>query len=216
MSLTLAIRRVTETEAPSDASVFAELRQLHPELEPRVLSKPAMNALSQAIEEECLARAERPLLYAAFQRQRFYRQVEHRWRELARTAHASFVFADFNRVRHPRAQPVELPLRASSPMIREWLVVCWDARYATALVAWEHPQRGSGEEGRRFEAVWSLEPEVVRHAASVCTRRVGFLAPRLAAGVGERVAWITDPSATDQLRAAAVLTGRMAAHLSSS
>ncbi len=44
--------------------------------------KRTLIALSHAIEDECAARAERPLLFGSFQRERFYRDSEPRWREL--------------------------------------------------------------------------------------------------------------------------------------
>jgi len=215
MSLALAIRKVREGGEAGDDSVFAELRRLQPGLEPRVLSKRAMLALSWAIEEECLARAERPLLYAAFQRRRFYAAAEPRWRELARTACASYVFADFPRPRRPRGRPVEIPLGGSSPMMREWLVACWDRRYVACLVGWERPAAPSVEDrARSFEAVWSLAPEAVRDVVASCNRRVGLLDADLARQASD---WLEEhgaPPASDQLRAASALVGRVTAHLS--
>src|SRR5579875_640302 len=79
LSLAAAIERARERPLPGGLSLFARLRAERPELEPRALSKPAMLALSHAIEDECLARAERPLLFASFQRERFYRRERARW-----------------------------------------------------------------------------------------------------------------------------------------
>jgi DICT domain-containing protein len=214
LALPLAIRRVRDQEPLEDVSLFAELRRLHPELTPRTLTKRAMIGLSFAIEDETMARAERPILCGAFQRQRFYRQVQHRWQELARTAFASFVFADFTRVRRPATSPMEVPLASGSPMMREWLLVSWDQRLAVCLVGWELPeQRQPADSGRRFEAVWTLETDLVRRAAHLCVGRVAGLAPALAATARERIDSLTGPGAAEQLRAAAALTTRMAEHL---
>jgi DICT domain-containing protein len=214
LSLALAIRRALEDEPQAELSLFSELRRLHPELEPRTLTKRAMVALSWAIEDESLARAARPLLCAAFQRERFYRQVERRWRELARTAHASFVFADFARLRHPRAAAVEVPLAAASPMRREWLLVCWDRRMAVCLTGWERPERRRPPDGaRRFEAAWTLDPGAVRRTAQLCAQRLATADPALAATVAERIDSVPAPPADEQLLAAAAITARVAEYL---
>ena len=71
------------------------MRRRRPDLQPYTLPKRTLIGLSHAIEDECAARAERPLLFGSFQRVRFYRHSEERWRELARTAEIAIVFADF-------------------------------------------------------------------------------------------------------------------------
>ena len=86
MSLAAAIDRATTYGDGPSRSVYAMLRNRRPDLEPRTLSKPLMLALSHAIEDESMSRAERPLLFGSFQRERFYRHAEARWRELARGA----------------------------------------------------------------------------------------------------------------------------------
>lgn len=214
LSLTLAIRRVVEEEPFADLSLFSELRRRHPQLEARTLTKRAMTALSSAIEDESLARAERPVLLAAFQQERFYRQMERRWKELSRTAHTCCVFADFARLRRPRAAPVEVPLNAASPMLREWLIVCWDQRLAACLVGWEVPERRRpADRARRFEAALTLDADVVRSAAHTCARRLGAADCGLGEAVAQRIEAVSGPSAGQQLGAAAALTARAADYL---
>jgi hypothetical protein len=76
MNLQAAIGQATATAAGSEPSVFAGLRRRHPELVPQVLRKVTLLALTRAIEDECCARAERPVLFASFQREPFFRQSE--------------------------------------------------------------------------------------------------------------------------------------------
>ena len=124
LSLQAAIDLASDQGQAQPPSVYAALRERFPALEPQLLPKRAMLAMSRAIEDECLARAERPVLFGCFQRERFYRQSEGRWRELARTAERAVVLADFPRLRRPRHAPVEVPIRAREPVAREWAVVC--------------------------------------------------------------------------------------------
>ena len=173
LSLQAAIDLARDHEEEQSASVYAALRARFPELEPQLVSKRGMLIMSRAIEDECLARAERPVLFGCFQRERFYRASEPRWRELARTAERAVVLADFRRVRRPRQAPVEVPLRAGQPLAREWAIVCESPGFAACLTGWERPR----EDERLFEAAWTVEAHAVRLAAQVCWRLGADAAP---------------------------------------
>jgi DNA-binding transcriptional MerR regulator len=166
LSLQAAIARVGGQTDEPPTSIYATLRARFPSLEPQLLPKRGMLVMSRAIEDECLARAERPLLFASFQRERFYRASEAHWRALARTAERAVVLADFRRVRGPRQAPLEVPLRAGDPLSREWAIVCESPMFAACLTGWERPREEPGE--REFEAVWTVEAQAVRLAAQVC------------------------------------------------
>src|SRR5215207_401023 len=99
LSLGAAIERVRGSAADAEPSIFAGLRRRRPDLQPVMLRKPALLALTRAIEDESCAQAERPLLFGSFQRERFYRASARRWRDFARTAELAIVFADFDRAR---------------------------------------------------------------------------------------------------------------------
>jgi DNA-binding transcriptional MerR regulator len=166
MSLELAIARVLSQAQRTELSIFAGLRRRWPDLQVHVLSKRAMLAISRAIEDECCARADRPILIGSFQRERFFRQSEPRWRELARTAAVAVAFADFPADRARRRVPIELGLPEDAPLRREWAVVCDAPDAAACLAGFERPR----ERRRRpplFEAVWSVSPAVVRDATTL-------------------------------------------------
>lgn len=156
----------------STLSVYAEMRRLHPSLQTYRLRKGTLKALSWAIEDEFCAKASRPHLFGAFQRDEFYRPARSRWRELARVARSAHVFVDERpggSVTTPAGGPVEVPLPADAPMAREWVVVCDSAELPAALSAWELPGQGDvADDDRVFESVWSVEPAAVRDAARVC------------------------------------------------
>jgi MerR family transcriptional regulator, light-induced transcriptional regulator len=209
LSLGAAIARVRAAARP-DPSIFAGLRRRRPELQPIVLRKPALLALTRAIEDESCAQAERGLLFGAFQRERFYRRSERRWRSLARTAELAVVFADFERVRMPAGAPVELPIARADPLTREWAVVCAAPGHAVCLAGLELPGSSSRRDGRReFEVVWSVEPEVVRTATQICLE----LARRSSARLAERLPGDdglppSGPPSDRQLRLAAAIATR--------
>jgi MerR family transcriptional regulator, light-induced transcriptional regulator len=208
LSLPAAIARARASAAQGVASVFAGLRRQRPELQPIRLRKPMLLALSRAIEDESCARAERPLLFAAFQRERFYRQSERRWRDFARTAELAVVFADFARARRPSGGPVELPIERAAPLSREWAVVCQAPGHAVCLSGVElPPTRRPADRTREFDVIWSVEPDVVRAACEICVELARHADPRVVEGLGDREAPPSQPPA-EQLRLAAAITTR--------
>ena len=180
LSLQAAIDRVVSSPLEAEPSLFAALRRAQPALAPQVLPKRALIALSRAIEDEILARADRPVLFAAFQRERFYRASERRWSELARTAELTIALADFERARVRRRGVSELPLPPDAPLGREWAVVCEGERLCVALTAWEVTAEVElPDAARRFETVWTVEPAAVRQVAARAAELAGRIDRKL-------------------------------------
>lgn len=216
LALPVAIEQVRSEGSQPATSVYAALRRRRPDLEPRVLLKPMMLALSHAVEDEAMARAERLMVFGSFQRERFYRQAQMRWRELARTAEVAVVFADFVRLRAPRDGPVEVPVPRAHPLNREWALVCEGQDFALCLTGWEPPESAQGPEGmRRFEAIWSVEPEVVRETSRICCAIAATRRPAVADAAGARLEAPLAVAPDSQLRLASAVTARMLSHLSS-
>jgi DICT domain-containing protein len=211
LSMPLALQRAQELLDQPESSVFAGVRRRHPELRTQSLPKPAVLALSRAIEDECCAQAERPLLLASFQQERFYRASEHRWTELGRTALGTVVFADFPRLRAHPQRPVEAPVPFDAPLNREWVLVCDAPDFPGCVVGWERPEVVDlPDQDRRFETFWSVDARVVRHAARICAQ----LAQRYGAPVA---AWPqleeTPPEASAATRRASDVLDRMLGYL---
>lgn len=168
--LQVAIDSVTRRreEARAD-SVYAALVGTFGDLRPQRLSRRTLTAASLAIEDECLARADRAVVLGAFQLGHNFARSRHRWDELARTAAWAAVVADFDDSLppDPSARPVRCQLPADSPMRREWTVVTISPTYAAVLAAWEVPVA----EGREaaYEAVISTHRPAVVAAARVIT-----------------------------------------------
>jgi DICT domain-containing protein len=182
LSVAAAIERAREAGGPSDRpSLYAAIAASARGATPQVLRKPTLEALSRAIEHETLAHAAAPVLVAAFQRERFYRAIEPRWRRMAAHADAAVVFADFAQVRRPPGGPVELPIDRDAAVGNEWALVVDAPGFAACLAGWEQP--GSAEPGgpadrtRRFETIWTLDPEAARRAVRAATRLAASIDP---------------------------------------
>jgi DICT domain-containing protein len=202
-----------------DLSVFAGLRRRHPHLAPRVLRKQTLLALTRAIEDESRARAERPLLFASFQHERFYLQSRGRWEDLARTAERVVVFADFGRSAHAgaaqsdRAAPRLVPTPPDSPLQREWFLVCDSPDFPVCVTGWQLPDQDDvPDRARRFETLWTVDPVEVRDAARICAALADTFAPGAQWNLEERLAGTPTPSSPD-LRRTQSLFARLVGYL---
>jgi DICT domain-containing protein len=218
LSVPAAISRAQDTGGPSDhPSIYAAVAAQDPSARARVLRKSTLIALSKAIEHEALALAAAPVVFGAFQQERFYRRVERRYRRLAANADAAAVFADFpGGVRHPPGGPVEIPIVGDDALGNEWAVIVDAPGYAACLLAWEQPgvtePGGPDDHTRRFEAIWTIDPEATRRAAQVAARLAGRADPAFGERLEELLA--DRPLALDEpAPALTALTNRMMAYM---
>ncbi len=125
-------------------SVHAVMARDFPHLGVQRLGRRVLVAASYAVEDEALARAERPLVLGAFQEGHRFHAQRGRWDELARTAVWSAVVADFADAQapdaaDPAAAPARCQLPEGSPLRREWTVVTVSDTRAALVSAWEVP-----------------------------------------------------------------------------
>jgi DICT domain-containing protein len=213
LSLGAGIDRAQAGELPAPASIFAGLAQRRPDLQAMTLAKPALLALSRAVEDEHLAGASAGVLVGSFQTARFYRQSERRWRELARNARLAVALADFKRLRRPTNGPVQVPVRRDHPLAREWAIVMHAPDASACLAAWEIPASSEpADADRRFEVLWSPEPEVVLDALAVATELIAPLAPDFARALEATGPEAVVPS-SPELRSAVRQAHRMLAYV---
>jgi MerR family transcriptional regulator, light-induced transcriptional regulator len=179
LSVPAAIQRARETGSLSGRpSIYAAVAEAGHDAHPQVLRKSTLVAISRAIEHEALAHAAAPVLFASFQREGFYRAVEHRFRRLAQLADASIVFADFAELRAPEGGPVEVPIGPHDALANEWTLVIDAPGYSACLLAWEHPaESGKADRDRRFEAIWTVDPRATRRAAQVAAALASKTSP---------------------------------------
>lgn len=166
--LRMAIDAVTEhAEQHRVDSVHAALAARFPDLRTQRLGRRPLLAVSHAVEDEALARADRPVVLGAFQEGHRYERSRHRWEELARTASWSAVVADFDDrlAADPAARPARCQLPADSPMRREWTVATLSPSHAAVVSAWEVPAAPGAEPV--FEAIISTHRPAVVVAARV-------------------------------------------------
>jgi MerR family transcriptional regulator, light-induced transcriptional regulator len=211
LSLAAAIARATQDgDTPAVPSIFAGLRERRPELVPYPVPKRLLVPISHALEDECSARGGGAILIGSFQRERFFRQAEQRWRSFARTAELCIAMGDFPNPSDAGPGPIEVPIDRSHPLSREWAIVCDGPGVSTCLAGWERPG-GQGAE-RVFEMLWSIEPDAVRDAARIGAQLATTEWPALR----DRIpAWLAEPAEPDDgaVGRATALTNRMLAYI---
>ena len=147
-----------------ETSIYAGLRSRRPDLQPYPIPKRLLVAVSHAIEDECSARGERALLLGSFQRERFYREAEPRWREFARTAELAHRAGRLRAAGRAAGRPARGADRAATTRSRaSGRSSATRPGFAACLAGRERQVTGE----RVFEMLWSVEPEVVREAARI-------------------------------------------------
>jgi DICT domain-containing protein len=180
LSVPAALERARAMEDATDRpSIFGALASGNAPVRPQRLKRRTMLALSHAIEDEAMARAAGPIVVGSFQSEANYRAVEHRYRRLAHAADAVAVFASFPEMRlEDDDSPVEIPVLAGDALGHEWCCVVDAPGFAACLVGWETP---SNANERVFEAIWTMDPAVVRQAVQVGAVLAGRACPVLGA-----------------------------------
>jgi MerR family transcriptional regulator, light-induced transcriptional regulator len=202
LSVPAAIERARGAGPIDRPSIYAAVATVDAELGSRSLRKSTLFAMSRAMEDEALARAAAPIVFAAFQHEGFYRSVEYRYRRLAEASDATVVFADFPRLREEPGRPVEVPIAPDDALGNEWALIVDAPGYAACLLAWEQPGTitpgGPDDDDRRFESMWTLDPAVTRKAARVAarlvTRQDAALGARLDAQLADRPMAMEEPT----------------------
>ena len=136
--------------------------------------KRTLLAISRAIEDETMSRAASPVVFGAFQRERNYRAVEHRYRAMARTADAVVVFADFDAPAARAGEIAEVPLEAGDALGNEWAVVIDAPGYSACLLAWERRALGRARARPRAHVRDAVDARPARWCAA--RREVGGVA----------------------------------------
>ncbi len=206
-SIALAFERAKTVSLGPRSSVFGALRHALSDVAPAVLSRRGMLMLSRAMEDEIAGRADQPILIGAFQHERFWRASEARWRNLATTSRAAIVLATLRR-RRRRDQLWEIRIEPTTPIAREWVVLCDSPAFSACLAGVELPDAAE----RTFETLWTTEPIVVRDVARVAADIASNQDPALDAIVTPA---LQAPAVTnyDSMRTTTALTNRVVAYM---
>ena len=180
LSLEAAVTRAVQSSSAESTTVFASLAE-RPGVRPLRIYKRELTAVVRGLEDEMMASGTRPFLFASFQRERFYRQAQRRYREMARVAEMTVVRADFDSVTRAERAGRD-PARRRRPFGARVVLRRATARaFTVALAAWEIVDQTPEHDSRRcFELVWTADAAAVRQAARTAVDLASRVAPEVA------------------------------------
>lgn len=185
IALVEALRHARGPEAGAPTSLVATVRTLLAPVAPVSLSLTTMTAISHAVEDEAAARTDQPLVIGTFQTVGAWERAAPRWRDLAASCVATIALAP-GLSPHIDGRLHRAPIADGVPAGREWAVICDAPSSAVCVVATERPG-GAHHSQRRFDALWTAEPAVVRAAARVAAGLAGEGGAGVEALVGARL-----------------------------
>jgi DICT domain-containing protein/GAF domain-containing protein len=176
-----------------------------PALHPQMYFKPALTALSHAMEDQVLAGTDQPLIIATFQQERFYRQEAHRYVRIAAKTGQVYVLAapetDFCN-RSGDYETVAFP--PEDALSQEWNLVVIGQNFASCLICQEreshYQMRQHMDTTRRFEGIWTFDRQVSLAAADLLLDRIQHYRPELAAKIAQARAAFVLPLTHNPLR----------------
>ena len=180
-------------------SLLDDLLARMPQIRPQIYFKSSMTALSHAMEDQVLAGADKPLVVASFQRERFYRQESHRYLRISERTGQVYVLAapeaDFSN----RSDEYEtIAFDPKDGLANEWHLVVLGKQEAACLICRERlgDELKTGsllqvDQGRRFEGIWTFDREIVCHAAELLLQRIVVYRPELAPKIGKALLKLT-------------------------
>lgn len=171
-------------------SLLQDLLQAQPHLRPQMYFKSSLTALSHAMEDQVLAGgADRPLVIASFQRERFYRQEAHRYLRIAEQTEQVYVLAAPETEFKSCSDRYEtVAFDPEDALSQEWHLVVVGQQYAVCLMCREHlvgspagaePQTLTMDQARRFEGIWTFDRSAACVGARLLLERILSYRPEL-------------------------------------
>ncbi len=164
-------------------SVLTELLSQHSHLRPHLYFKSSLTALSRAMEDLVLAGADRPLVIATFQEERFYRQEAHRYQRIAAQTDRAYVLSVMESSKIPATDYVLIPINPNDGLAQEWNLVVIGSNSAACLICQERTGEWTNAQGlessQRFDGIWTFDRQIAMDAAQILLERVAKYRPKL-------------------------------------
>ena len=167
--------------------LVAQLLVNFPNWRPQMYFKSSLTALSHAMEDRVLADSDNPLIIASFQKERYYRQEAHRYSRIAAKTEQVYVLAapeaDF---KNSSKIYETIAFNEQDSLNHEWHLVVIGKKYSCCLICGEKKNVTTSkrdslamEASRRFEGIWTFDPQVSVKAAELLLARILSYRPEL-------------------------------------
>jgi len=189
-------------------SVLTELLQIQPALRQQMYFKSSLTALSHAMEDQVLAETAggNPLIIAAFQRERFYRQEAHRYRRIAEKSQQVYVLSAPEAEFKNSSEIYEtIAFTPDDALAEEWHLVAIGHNYASCLICRERPTQDKWDNNRRFEGIWTFDRAISQAAGQILLARILGYRPELQSKVDQAQSlWLQPHPLVSQSSASAI------------
>lgn len=167
--------------------LVCQLLEFFPHWRPQMYFKSSLTALSHAMEDRVLADSDAPLVIASFQKERFYRQEAHRYGRIAvKTDQVYVLAAPETEFKNSSDIYETIAFNSQDSLNHEWHLVVISQQYCCCLVCGEKTTIDPDDRvslamdaSRRFEGIWTFEPQVSVKAAELLLGRVLTYRPEL-------------------------------------
>ena len=176
-------------------SVLAELVLEVPQIKPEIYFKSSLTALSHTMEDQVLASSDQPLVIATFQKENFYRQEAHRYRQIANLTSQVYVLAaPETEFKNSSEYHETVAFHPRDALSREWNLLVLGQEYSSCLICNEYDNSGQVDEispfneidqVRRFEGIWTFDRQVCLQSAILLLYRILRYRPELKEKVQE-------------------------------
>ncbi|ARV60857.1 histidine kinase [Nostocales cyanobacterium HT-58-2] len=165
-------------------SLLHDLLQVFPSLRCQVYFKASLTALSHAMEDLVLVGADKPLVIANFQQERFYRQESRRYQRISQRTDQVYVLAAPESNFAATSTPcVTIPFDPEDSLAQEWHLIIIGQQYSACIVCQEYASpvdAASLDQARQFKGIWTFDREVTTHAAQLILERILDYRPEVA------------------------------------
>ena len=172
-------------------SLVDQLLESFPHWRPQMYFKTSLTALSHAMEDRVLADSDAPLVIASFQKERFYRQEAHRYCRIAlKTDQVYVLAAPETEFTNASGAYETIAFNSEDSLNQEWHLVVIGKQYSCCLVCGEKNTVAANDRvslamdaSRRFEGIWTFDPQVSIQAAELLLSRILAYRPELEAKI---------------------------------
>jgi len=167
--------------------LVAQLLINFPNWRPQMYFKSSLTALSHAMEDRVLADSDHPLVIASFQKERYYRQEAHRYSRIAAKTNQVYVLAAPEAEFKNSSKIYEtIAFNEQDSLNHEWHLIVIGKQYSCCLICGEKTNVATNgrdslamEASRRFEGIWTFDPQVTVKAAELLLARILVYRPEL-------------------------------------
>lgn len=142
------------------------------------LTKATLVHLSHILEDIVLRNDLPAFLFTGFQESSHWRSETERYRELAGRLRQVTIFAGQPLPDDSVANVLQITLDDDDPFRQEWFLAVLSAEFSAVLCGLDNLEPAINESLRRFDTIWSFEPEVVNIALDVVEQQLAHYYPQ--------------------------------------